>query len=112
MPLDSLSGVSGPMQFSAPRGVQVRPPDNLNKMQNAVYGSIAVYTETLTESKAVIDAWPEIMAAASAAASEVLAGVAEAIAQEAQKAAQAARENGSRASSESGGKRVEKWLDV
>lgn len=72
MSLDSLNGVVGPIQYSSARSVRVREPEDPSKQHSAVYGSLAVYVDSLTESQAVIDAWPRIVAAAADVAQSVL----------------------------------------
>lgn len=72
MPLDTLNGVIEPIQYSSARSVRVREPEDPSKQHSAVYGSLAIYVESLTESRAVIDAWPRIVAAAADVAQSVL----------------------------------------
>ena len=72
MPLDTLNKVSDPVQYSSARSVRVREPEDPSKQHSAVYGSLAIYVDTLTESQAVIDAWPRIVEAAAEVARSVL----------------------------------------
>ena len=72
MPLDSLNGVIGPIQYSSARSVRVREPEDPSKQHSAVYGSLAVYVDSITESQAVIDAWPKIVEAAAEVARSVI----------------------------------------
>ena len=72
MPLDTLNGVIDPIQYSSARSVRVREPEDPSKQHSAVYGSLAIYVDSLTESQAVIDAWPKIVEAAAEAARSVI----------------------------------------
>lgn len=72
MALDLLDRKMGPLQFSEARAVRVKEPEENPKNHSAVYGSLAIYVDTLTESQAVIDAWPRIVAAAADVAQSVL----------------------------------------
>ncbi|QDH84921.1 hypothetical protein SEA_Phreeze_57 [Mycobacterium phage Phreeze] len=63
--------VTGPVQFSEPRAVRVREPETQDQ-HSAVHGTLAIYTDSLTESHAVLRAWPEIMAAVAEKAREVI----------------------------------------
>ena len=72
MPLDTLNRVSDPVQYSSARSVRVREPEDSSKQHSAVYGSLAVYVDSITESQAVIDAWPKIVEAAAEVARSVI----------------------------------------
>lgn len=53
----------GRVRYTEPRGVQVREPDDVKQMHSAVHGSVAVYTDSLTEAQVIIAGWSEIMQA-------------------------------------------------
>lgn len=63
----------GKIRYSLPRGAQVREPDNIKETHSAVHGTLAVYTETMTETQLIIDNWQEIITAASAKVDDILA---------------------------------------
>jgi hypothetical protein len=67
----------GPLYYDEPRAVKVRDPENLDDIHSAVHGAISIYVDSVTEGHAIIEAWPQIMQAASDKAQEVLDGVRE-----------------------------------
>jgi hypothetical protein len=70
-----MSESIGPLHYSEARAVKVREPEDLNTVHSAIHGEIAVYTDSRLEADAVLAGWPDIMAAASAKAEEILAAV-------------------------------------
>lgn len=63
----------GKIRYTQARGVMVREPGDITNVHSAVSGSVNVYVDTLTESRAVIAAWDEIIAAANEKVVEILA---------------------------------------
>lgn len=63
----------GKIRYSLPRGVQVREPENIKETHSAVHGTLAVYTDSVTETQLIIDNWQQIVTAASAKVDEILA---------------------------------------
>lgn len=70
-----MSEMIGVIRYSPARGVMVREPGEVTSVHSAVSGTVAVYTETLTQSQALISAWDEIIAAANEKAVEILSRV-------------------------------------
>lgn len=70
-----MSEMIGVIRYSPARGVMVREPGEVTNVHSAVSGTVAVYTETLTQSQALINAWDEIIAAANEKAVEILSRV-------------------------------------
>ena len=70
-----MSSSIGALHYSDARAVQVREPENVNSVHSAVHGDVAVYSDNRLQTQALLDGWPEIMAAAAAKANEILAGV-------------------------------------
>jgi len=64
--------IVGLVHSGEPRAVQVRTPDNLNAFHSAVHTSIAVYTDTKTETDTILARWTEIMEAIDAKAKQIL----------------------------------------
>jgi hypothetical protein len=50
----------------------VREPGEVTNVHSAVSGNVAVYVDSLTESRAVIAAWDEIIEAANQKVKEIL----------------------------------------
>lgn len=62
----------GCVRYNPARGVQVREEGNLDEMHSAVSGTIAVYTDSLTETQKILNGWDEIMQVISDKAHEIL----------------------------------------
>lgn len=60
------------LRYTDPRAVQVREHDNVKNIRNAVYGTVAVYTESMVDTQVLIDNWEEIMNSTSAKINEIL----------------------------------------
>jgi hypothetical protein len=69
--MESTQSVIGNIHYSPARAVQVR--DDERVPHNAVYGSVAVYSDMRHLTDALIAGWPEIMAAADAKVAEIIA---------------------------------------
>jgi hypothetical protein len=62
----------GPVHYSEARAVMVREPGNLKSKHSAVQSPLIVYTDTISQSKALLARWPEIMQAAADKAQEII----------------------------------------
>lgn len=49
------------VHWTYPRAVQVRENNNIKEFHSAVYGTMAVYTESVIETQILLDNWEEIM---------------------------------------------------
>lgn len=67
-----MSEMIGRVRYSPARGVMVREPGEVTNVHSAVSGNVAVYVDSLTESRAVIAAWDEIIEAANQKVKEIL----------------------------------------
>jgi hypothetical protein len=67
-----VSEMIGRVRYSPARGVMVREPGEVTNVHSAVSGNVAVYVDSLTESRAVIAAWDEIIEAANEKVKEIL----------------------------------------
>ncbi len=67
-----MSEMIGRVRYSPARGVMVREPGEVTNVHSAVSGNVAVYVDSLTESRAVIAAWDEIIEAANEKVKEIL----------------------------------------
>ena len=62
----------GRVRFTLPRAVQVREPGDVKETHSAVHGTIAVYTDSMTETNSVIDNWEEIIHAMGEKINEII----------------------------------------
>lgn len=62
----------GRVRFTLPRAVQVREPDEVKVQHSAVHGTIAIYTDSISEAQTVIDRWEDIMQAVNEKVTEML----------------------------------------
>lgn len=51
----------GRIRYTLPRAVQVRDGDGMTEQHSAVHGTVAIYTDTLTETHALLDNWEEVI---------------------------------------------------
>lgn len=63
----------GNTRYSPARAAQVREAGNVDATHSAVAGDVAVYVDSMTEANALIEAWPEVMAAVNDKVVEILA---------------------------------------
>lgn len=62
----------GRVRFTEARAVQVREAGDVKAVHSAVYGTVAVYTDTLTETQSLIDNWNEVMQAVNQKIVEII----------------------------------------
>lgn len=65
----------GLVHFDEPRAVKVREPEDLKSMHSAVHCGVNIYTNTLTETQAVLAAWPVLMQTLADKVAEIVAAV-------------------------------------
>ncbi len=68
-----MSEMIGQVRYTPARGVMVREPGESTEVHSAVSGNVAVYVDSVTQSRAIIAAWDEIIAAANEKVVEILA---------------------------------------
>lgn len=62
----------GRIRYTEARAVQVREPDDIKQTHSAVHGSVAVYTDSITEAQVIITGWSEIMQAMNEKVVEII----------------------------------------
>ncbi|AKU45360.1 hypothetical protein MADRUGA_70 [Mycobacterium phage Madruga] len=55
----------GPVYFSEPRAVKIREPENLTAIHSAVHGELNIVTDSVLETKSIMENWSLIMQAVS-----------------------------------------------
>lgn len=62
----------GRVRYVLPRAVNVRQGDTMTETHSAVHGTVAVYTDTLTETQAILANWEEVIHAIGEKINEII----------------------------------------
>lgn len=62
----------GRVRYVLPRAVNVRQGDAMTDTHSAVHGTVAVYTDTLTETQAILANWEEVIHAIGEKINEII----------------------------------------
>lgn len=62
----------GRVRYVLPRAVNVRQGDAMTDTHSAVHGTVAVYTDTLTETQVILANWEEVIHAIGEKINEII----------------------------------------
>lgn len=62
----------GRVRYVLPRAVNVRQGDGMTDTHSAVHGTVAVYTDTMTETQAIMANWEEVIHAIGEKINEII----------------------------------------
>lgn len=62
----------GRIRYTDPRAVKVRAENNVSEIHSSVYTTLAIYTNTQTETQVILDNWDEIVSAIDVKVNEVV----------------------------------------
>lgn len=62
----------GKVRYTEPRAIYVREGNNVEDIHSAVHASIAVYTDSFTETQKIMAAWTELVTAFNDKVTEIL----------------------------------------